>query len=327
MSVLVTGGAGYVGSHVVRQLLHAGETVVVLDNLSHGHPRAVGGARLVEGDINDRALLEQIFAAERFESVIHLAAFKSVDESLRRPDQYFHNNVTGTLSLLEACRAAGITRFVFSSTCALYGDPTELPVSEAAEPRPQTPYGESKLIVERMLRWFDQADGLRSVSLRYFNAAGAADEGDIGENWNGATTLIPRVMKAVLLNDQPVHVFGTDYPTADGTAVRDYTHVLDLGDAHLAALDHLREGGSSEVLNLGTGRGTSVKEILDTTARISGRDVPHVLDERRPGDPPAVWADPTRARRTLGWRARRDLDDIIASAWRWHSTHPAGFDS
>jgi UDP-glucose 4-epimerase len=325
MTVLVTGGAGYVGSHVVRQLENAGETVVVLDNLTHGHRAAVAGTRLVEGDIRDRALLERLLDERKVQAVVHLAASKSVEESLRRPGEYFRNNVVGSLELLEACTRAGVRHFVFSSTCALYGTPSSLPIDEEAAPQPETPYGESKLLVERMLRWFDVAHGLRYVSLRYFNAAGAADEGDIGEDWEGATTLIPRVMRASLGKSGPVTVYGTDYPTQDGTAVRDYTHVLDLADAHQRSLVYLRDGGSSEILNLGTGLGTSVRQIVDATARLSGRAVPHVLADRRPGDPPAVWADPSKAHSVLGWTATRTLDDIISSAWRWHSAHPDGF--
>jgi len=325
MTTLVTGGAGYIGSHTVRELGRRGERVVVLDNLSHGHPAAVGDARLVVGDIGDGSLLERLFREEQFSAVIHLAGSKSVDESLRDPGAYFRNNVAGSLTLLAACTSADVRQVVFSSTCAIYGNPDDLPVSEATPVRPETPYGESKLMVERILHWFEVAHGLRSVSLRYFNAAGAADEGDIGENWDNAANLVPRVMKAALGRSDPVTVFGTDYPTPDGTAIRDYIHVLDLADAHLRAIDYLADGRPSRILNVGTGKGASVREVIAETERASGRPVPFVDAARRPGDAPAIWASSDAAELELGWRPRYDLRHIIDTAWRWHSTHPDGF--
>jgi UDP-glucose-4-epimerase GalE len=325
MTVLVTGGAGYIGSHTVRQLQRRGDRVVVLDDLSNGHAAAVGDARLVVGDIGDSELVARTLAEEQVTDVIHLAADKSVEASLRNPVAYFGNNVTKSLALLSACVDAGIERFVFSSTCAVYGTPTELPVSERSPARPETPYGESKLMVERILAWLDRAHGLRSVSLRYFNAAGAAPEGDIGEDWSHAVALVPMVMKAALGASEAVTVFGTDYSTPDGTAIRDYIHVLDLADAHLLALDHLAGGNPSQVLNLGTGSGASVRQVIAETERVSGRAVPHVDAPRRPGDAAEVWAEASEAERLLGWRARYDLAGIIETAWRWHSTHPEGY--
>ena len=319
MAVLVTGGAGYVGSHTVRKLHQRGDRVVVLDDLSHGVAAAVADVPLVAGDVGDEALLKDLLGREDIDAVVHLAGSKSVDESLRDPGAYFRNNVTGSLTLLRACVEAGVDRFVFSSTCAVYGNPAELPVTEETPARPETPYGESKLMVERILHWFESAHGLRSVSLRYFNAAGAAEEGDLGENWDHAVNLVPVVMKATLGVGPPVRIFGTDYGTPDGTAIRDYVHVLDLADAHVQALDRLAHGGPSAVLNLGTGTGASVREVIAAVESASGMRVPAIEAPRRPGDPEAVWADASRAADVLGWAARRSLDDIVRSAWRWHS--------
>jgi UDP-glucose-4-epimerase GalE len=326
MTVLVTGGAGYVGSHTVRQLVRRGTRVLVLDNLSHGHPAAIDeGARLVVGDVGDSGLLRRLVRDEEIAAVIHLAADKSVEESLRDPGRYFRNNVGNTLTLLDACVEAGVTSFVFSSTCAVYGNPAELPVSETTPTRPEAPYGESKLMVERILDWYGRAHALRSVSLRYFNAAGAALEGDIGEDWMEAANLVPRVMKAALGRSDALMVFGTDYATPDGTAIRDYIHVLDLADAHLRALAYLEAGNPTVILNVGTGSGASVRQIITATERASGRTVPFVDAPRRPGDAAEVWAQSDAAARILGWTPRYGLDEIIDTAWAWHSTHPDGF--
>ena len=324
MSTLVTGGAGYIGAHTVRQLVRRGDDVIVLDNLEHGNAQAVQGATLIIGDIADRVALDALFSEHQIDAVIHLAARKSVEESLRRPADYFRTNVAGSL-VLEACLRADVHHFVFSSTCAVYGTPSSLPVTEELPEQPETPYGESKLMVERMLRWIDRPHALRSVSLRYFNAAGAADEADLGEDWTQAPNLVPVVMKAVLGRGAPVRIFGTDYPTHDGTAIRDYVHVLDLADAHLRAVDYLAAGGSSQTINLGSGQGASVRDVIAETERAAGRRVPVIEARRREGDPPAMWADGARAREHLGWQPRRGLEEIVESAWRWHSTHPDGY--
>ena len=325
MSVLVTGGAGYIGSHVTRDLLERGERVVVVD-LNPEQPAALTeypALRYVRGDIGDGAMLDRIFADEGIDAVIHFAALKSVAESMRDPGAYFGNNVGGSLALLRAMERGGVRTIVFSSSCGVYGEPERLPVDEECRLQPANPYGESKLLVERMLAWFDRLAGIRHVSLRYFNAAGASDDGRLGEHWQGAVNLIPVVIEAALHRAPAVEILGSDYPTPDGTAIRDYIHVLDLSDAHLRALDHLRAGGSSEVLNVGTGVGSSVRQVIDTTQAVAEREVPAIVAPRRAGDPAAVWANSSRAEQVLGWKAQRGLPEIIASAWRWHTREVA----
>jgi UDP-glucose 4-epimerase len=323
VSVLVTGGAGYIGSVVAHELLRAGEQVVILD-LAPSVPAALThpGLRYASGDIRDASLLDRVLAENAVDSVIHLAARKSVAESMDDPGIYFDNNVGGSLRLLESMASAGVRHLVFSSSCSVYGEPERLPVDEECRLDPSNPYGESKLLTERMLAWFDRLAGIRSVSLRYFNAAGASDDGQLGEHWHGAVNLIPVVIEATLRRGPAVQILGTDYPTPDGTAIRDYIHVLDLADAHLRALDHLRRGGASDVLNVGTGVGSSVQEVIAATAAIAGRDVPTIVAPRRAGDPPAIWADSARAERVLGWKAQRALPAIIESALRWHTQGP-----
>jgi UDP-glucose 4-epimerase len=276
------------------------------------------GLRYVSGDMRNEDLLRRIFADTTVDSVIHLAALKSVAESMSDPGRYFDNNVVGSLKLLKAMSRAGVDILVFSSSCGVYGEPERLPVDEDCRLRPANPYGESKLLVERMLAWFDRLAGIHYVSLRYFNAAGASDDGQLGERWQGAVNLIPVVIEAALGRGPAVQILGTDYPTNDGTAIRDYIHVLDLVDAHLRALDHLRGGANSELLNIGTGVGSSVQEVIATTAAIAGCAVPTIRAPRRTGDPAAVWADSSRAEHVLGWKARRALPEIIESALRWH---------
>lgn len=296
--------------------------MVVLDNLVSGHRAAVEGVPLVEGDVGDRRLLRRILAEEAYDAVVHLAGSKSVADSVARPEQYFAGNVGDSLRFAAAVVEAGIRIFVFSSSAAVYGAVSEPPVTEDAPLVPANPYGESKLMVERALHWLAAAHPMRYAALRYFNAAGAALDGTLGEDWSAATNLIPLVMRAALLEGERVPVYGTDYPTPDGTAIRDYVHVVDLAEAHARALEHLATGPSF-VANLGTGRGSSVREILAAVERISGRPVSSYDAPRRSGDPPAVWADTELAAKILGWRARLTLDDIVSTAWQWYQRHAA----
>ncbi|MFT3853904.1 MAG: UDP-glucose 4-epimerase GalE [Ilumatobacteraceae bacterium] len=326
MSILVTGGAGYIGSHTVRRLTAQGREVVVLDSMEYGHRDAVIEAELVVGDIADHDLVIDLCDRREVTQVVHFAAYKSVGESMSDPSRYWINNVTGTTKLAEALNAAGIDQIVFSSSCSVYGTPAVAPVTEAAPIQPESVYAESKAMTERILRWYEHTHGLRSVSLRYFNAAGASADSRIGEDWAEALNLVPVAMKATLGRRKPLQVFGNDYPTPDGTCIRDYIHVDDLADAHVRALDYLADGGATTALNVGTGQGSSVMEVIEATARISGREVPHEIVGRRAGDPVAVYADPTLVQATLGWQATMGLDEIIASAWAWHSTHVDGYD-
>jgi UDP-glucose 4-epimerase len=329
MKVLVTGGAGYIGSHTVGLLRARGDQVVVLDSLELGYRQAIADQGLqdtpiVVGNTRDEDLVRKVLREHGIEAVIHFAAYKAAGESVGNPGKYFDNNVHGTMKLLEAMRQEGVKKFVFSSTAAVYGNPEVLPVVETAALRPENPYGESKLQVERMLPWYDQAFGLKWVALRYFNAAGAVLDGRIGEDPRYATNLIPLVMKAAVGRAPAIKVFGTDYPTPDGTCIRDYIHVLDLADAHLKALDYLA-AGHSDIFNLGTGKGASVKEVLAVATQAAGKPIPTEFVARRPGDPVSVYADNAKARTLLKWTPRYGLNEIVDSAWKWHSTHPDGF--
>ena len=318
-TILVTGGAGYVGAHGCKALAEAGYLPVVYDNLVYGHEEAVRWGPFEQGDIADRARLDAVFESHRPVAVMHFAAFAYVGESVTDPGKYYRNNVGGTLALMEAMVAHGVDKMVFSSTCATYGEPRTVPITEDEPQQPINPYGKSKLVVEQMLADFEVAHGLRSVSLRYFNAAGASPEGEIGERHDPETHLIPLALDAAAGKGPPLTVFGEDYPTADGTCIRDYIHVGDLADAHVKALDYLAGGGATRAFNLGTGAGVSVREILDSVERLTGRKVPHTIGPRRPGDPPALVADPSRARSDLGWQPRlSDIDTIIATAWEWY---------
>ena len=325
MTVLITGGAGYIGSHTARLLQELGRDVVALDTLERGYRDAIDGIDLVVGDIADERLVGKVCRRYDVDSVIHFAAYKSVGESVSEPVRYYKNNVAASISFVETLLEHDVQHVVFSSSAAVYGTPDASPVNEDAPLRPQSPYAQTKADIERFLSSCD-ALGLRSVSLRYFNAAGAHESGDMGEDWSLTTNLVPVVMK-VLFGAEPVlHMFGDDYPTADGSCVRDYVHVSDLADAHVKALDYLSTGGTSIVCNVGTGQGTSVKQLIEITESVTGRSLPHRVSDRRPGDPASVYADPTLIRAVLGWRATRDLREIITSAYRWHERHPDGYD-
>lgn len=317
--VLVTGGAGYIGSHACKALAHAGFEPVCLDSLERGHRTAVRWGPFVHGDLGDGALVERVLRESRVVAVMHFAAYAYVGESMQQPGRYFRNNVENALRLLEAMRGAGVGHFVFSSTCATYGLPQALPIREDHPQQPVNPYGESKLFVERALRWHGVAHDLRWMALRYFNAAGADPDGELGEEHEPETHLMPLALETALGRRAAVDVLGTDYPTRDGTAVRDYVHVTDLADAHVLALRHLLGGGASEALNLGTGRGHSVLEVLEAVKCAAGRQVATRLAPRRAGDPAELYADPSRARELLGWEPRlSDLDTLVATAWHWH---------
>jgi UDP-arabinose 4-epimerase len=322
MRVLVTGGAGYIGSHTAKLLAASGHSPIVFDDMSQGHAWAVRWGPIEHGNLSDLDRLRDVFARHKIDAVIHFAANALVGESMSNPTKYFRNNTVGTLNLIDAMRGASVDRIVFSSTCATYGNPVRVPIDEMHPQAPVNPYGESKLMVEKILRWYGECYGLRWMALRYFNAAGADPDGEIGEDHDPETHLIPLVIGAALGTRPPVGIFGTDYDTPDGTAVRDYVHVMDLADAHLRALQRLDEGTTSQAVNLGTGRGHSVREVLTTVARIAGKAVPAVESPRRAGDPPALVADPARARDVLGWTCRYPaLEVIVEHAWAWHSGH------
>ncbi|HUN48920.1 MAG TPA: UDP-glucose 4-epimerase GalE, partial [Stellaceae bacterium] len=317
-TILVTGGAGYIGSHACKALARAGHRPVTYDNLVYGHREAVRWGPLVEADLADSDRLADTLQRYDIAAVMHFAAFAYVGESVIKPEAYFQNNVTNSLKLLEAMRAHDVRRIVFSSTCATYGIPEQVPVSESAFQRPVNPYGESKLMVERMLQWYGSAHGFTHATLRYFNAAGADPEGEIGEDHQPETHLIPLVLEAALGNRAQIDVFGTDYQTPDGTAIRDFIHVQDLAEAHVKALDRLLAGGLSLTLNLGTGVGHTVREVIAAAERITGHRIPRREGPRRPGDPPVLVADASRAREVLGWTPGfSDLDTIIRTAWAW----------
>jgi UDP-glucose-4-epimerase GalE len=315
MIVLVVGGAGYIGSHAARVLRRQGHEVVIYDNLSTGHAFLAQEFDLVQGDIADSARLSA--AMRRADAVMHFAAHASVAESVENPRKYFRNNVEGGLTLLNTCLDCGVQRFIFSSTCAVYGVPSKVPISEDNPRQPMNPYGVSKLFFERALEDYDRAYGLRFASLRYFNAAGADESGEIGELHDPETHLIPSALLAVKGKRAELELFGTDYPTPDGTCIRDYIHVNDLAEAHVLALKYLADGGDSVALNLGTGHGYSVKEVLDKVEEVTGREVPKRVAARRAGDPPALVADPRRAEHLLRWKATRSLDGIVSTAWKW----------
>ncbi len=327
MAILVTGGAGYIGSHAARALRCSGYEVVLYDNLSTGFRRLAQGFELVEGDIADEARLRPVLA--RVDAVMHFAAHAYVGESVENPRKYFQNNVLGALGLLNSALDAGIRRFVFSSTCAVYGIPEQIPITEQSPREPVNPYGASKLFFENALEAYRRAYRLRSVSLRYFNAAGADESGEIGELHDPETHLIPLVLAATTENGPELRVYGSNYPTPDGTCVRDYIHVNDLADAHVRALQYLEREGDEKsddslAINLGTGRGHSVLEVIRAAEHATGLPVRRVIGLRRPGDPPILVADPAKAQRVLGWNAKRSLADIVSSAWTWMQKNSIG---
>lgn len=315
MVVLVIGGAGYIGSHTARALRRRGHEVIIYDNLSTGHAFLAAGFELIRADIADVQSLSATL--RRVDSVMHFAAHAYVGESVENPRKYFRNNVESGLVLLNACLDNGVRRVIFSSTCAVYGIPTKIPISEQNPRQPVNPYGVSKLFFEEALQAYDRAYGLRFAALRYFNAAGADESGEIGELHDPESHLIPSAMQAAIGARSEMEVFGTDYPTPDGTCIRDYIHVNDLADAHVLALEHLANGADSIAVNLGTGRGYSVKEVLNQIEVVSGLKVPVRMAPRRPGDPPALIADPTLAENLLHWKATRTLEEIVTTAWKW----------
>ncbi len=321
-TILVTGGAGYIGSHTVLALKRAGYEVVILDNLVYGHRDLVEkvlGVELIVGDTGDRPLLDKLFQSHDISAVMHFSAYAYVGESVTNPAKYYHNNVLGTLTLLEAMLAAGVGKFVFSSTCATYGVPEIVPIPEDHPQKPINPYGSSKLMVEQILRDFDVAYKLKFVCFRYFNAAGADPGGLLGEDHNPETHLIPLVLFAALGKRDSISVFGTDYPTCDGTCIRDYIHVSDLADAHVLGLEYLLNGGDSEVFNLGNGNGFSVKQVIETAKQVTGREIKVVECDRRPGDPPVLIGSSDKAQKVLNWKPQyAALPEIIAHAWQWH---------
>lgn len=326
MAVLVTGGAGYIGSHTAAALLERGEDIVIVDNLQQGHREALLGGKLYVGDLRDAAFMDTVFQENDIDAVIHFAANSLVGESMKEPGKYYHNNVYGTLCLLEKMNHYGVSKIVFSSTAATYGEPENVPIDEYDRTLPTNAYGETKLAMEKMMKWFDVAHGIKYISLRYFNAAGAHESGRIGEDHRPETHLVPIVLEAALGRRPHISVFGDDYETPDGTCIRDYIHVSDLADAHVLAVDRLRSGSDSSIYNLGNGQGFSVKEVIEIARAVTGKEIPAVIQPRRSGDPAVLVASSQRARSELGWNPRRSkLEDIIESAWRWHVEHPNGY--
>jgi UDP-glucose 4-epimerase len=332
--VLVTGGAGYIGSHCVVSFLQQGWDAVVIDDLSNGHPGAVHAAarlggrdvELIVGDVGDLRLLHNVLSRRRFDAVAHFAALKSVPDSVARPEAYWRVNVGGTATLCEAMRAAGVRRLVYSSSASVYGTPDHSPIDEDAELRPESPYGRTKALCEELLSDFVAKGGWSVTALRYFNPVGAHPSAKLGEHARRLENLVPLVLESAAGRKGPIVIAGTDYPTPDGTAIRDYVHISDLAEVHASALEYTgRVSSGMFVCNVGTGRGTSVREVVDAARRVTGIDIPAVDGPRRPGDPAAVWADTARAREELGWSSRFSLEDMIASAWAWRTSHPHGY--
>ncbi len=326
--VLITGGAGYIGSHVVKRLFEKGMETIVLDNLQTGHREAVVAGTCIQGDIGDERILQEIFAGHEIDSVIHMAADCLVGDSTKAPLKYFKNNVNKGSKLLGEMLEHKVNKMVFSSSAAVYGNPPRVPIQEDSSALPINPYGETKLIYEKILESCKVAHGLQYISLRYFNAAGADPDGLIGEDHHPETHLIPTVLKALLRKGRKVPIFGTDYDTPDGTCIRDYIHIVDIADAHILALEALHAGEGCDIFNLGNGNGFSVQQIIQVASQVTGRTIPVRESQRRPGDPPVLIASSEKIRRRLGWNPQYGkLEEIIETAWRWHRTHPLGFRS
>lgn len=328
MNVLVTGGAGYIGSHVVEELTANGYTPIVYDNFSTGHVDAVSDkVQLIEGDIHDFNFLKHILGEYEIDGVLHFAASSQVGESMVNPGKYYYNNVAGTLGLLDAMREAGVEQLVFSSTAAVYGEPAQVPITEDMPLQPTNVYGRTKLMIEKMMEDYSHAYGLRYVALRYFNAAGASLLGNIGEDHRPETHLIPLIIQAALGQRESVSIFGTDYPTPDGTCLRDYIHVKDLASAHVLAMDHLRNGGDCRTYNLGTENGFSVREIIDAVKKVTGRNFTVKEEVRRAGDPAKLIASSEKIKKELHWEPKHSqIEEIVETAWRWHEGHPKGYE-
>jgi UDP-glucose-4-epimerase GalE len=328
MNILVVGGAGYIGSHMCKYLSQNGHTPIVLDNLIYGHREAVKWGPFIEGAMENRNILDRIFAEYEIEAVMHFAAFAYVGESVIEPGKYYENNVAATISLLEGMRKHNILKFIFSSTCATYGEPVDIPITESHPQKPISPYGRSKVMVEQILDDYQSAYGLNSISLRYFNAAGADPDGEIGEDHNPETHLIPLILQTAMGIRDEITVFGDDYPTEDGTCIRDYTHVTDLSQAHLLALEKLMNYSPGGQYNLGNGDGVSVKKVIDAARKITGKRIPSKMAERRPGDPAILIGSSDKANKELGWKPQfADLKSILETAWRWHKNNPYGYRS
>lgn len=326
MAILICGGAGYIGSHMAYHLIENNKEVIVLDNLEKGHKDALPSVKFYQGDIRDKVILNKVFSENKIDAVIDFAAYSLVGESMSEPLKYFNNNVYGTISLLEAMKEHNVKYIVFSSTAATYGEPSSIPIVEDDSTIPTNAYGESKLIVEKMLKWCDTAYGIKYTALRYFNAAGAHTNGQIGEDHSPETHLIPLVLNVALGNREKIMIFGDDYNTKDGTCIRDYIHVSDLASAHLLALERLMKGGSSTAYNLGNGTGFSVKEVIDISRKVTGHPIPAEVAPRRSGDPAVLIASSERAIKELGWKPKfDDLETIISTAWNWHKNHPNGY--
>lgn len=327
MTILVLGGAGYIGSHTVYELIENGEDVAIIDNLQTGHIKAVHPkARFYKGDIRNREFLDSVFAKEKIDAVIHFAAYSLVGESMEKPLKYYENNLCGTKILLDSMVANGINKIVFSSTAATYGEPESLPILETDKTEPTNTYGETKLAMEKMFKWVGRAHNINFVSLRYFNACGAHVSGEIGEDHAVETHLIPLILQVPNNKREHIYIFGDDYNTKDGTCIRDYIHVTDLAQAHILAVKYLRNGGNSDIFNLGNGIGFSVKEVIETARKVTGHPIPAQISPRRAGDPAKLIASSNKARKILGWKPEHaELEEIIATAWNWHKKHPNGY--